>query len=457
MDWDTTLEICRQLGAGILLPKKTYQWIKGMEGSPNFPPASKGTISELLCTIAALQQALQPEARIGELQLGKLARCIHLLMPREGADWSSCGAYVDSERGQGALRQVVDRSKFRRSVVKAVLEELARARAIVLAMMPTQHDLEGELSPNKRGRPRRACTARGRTVLGYDDHWWPSADWELDAFVADNMEEIQDLTDKCEVLDAARDGDTLPHLLKDSLARSQGGMVCVENVDCQALWHRLCLWIQHPTTLQMVGGTQADVSSGKASFQMLKMERGMPKPYPARSTLGSFLSEPKAPACAVASVGIPAWCKPGEERSLKELDDFWEQLMKTLNSLGIKTGQDEDVLELAGIDLCGVGVRRPEVYIKRGRGRSDPFITLRHAEWGNTMAFNMVLNSWDSERALIQDGDLTGGADDSMSNKEPQTFVTEQGKIGIHQEQPPSTAEAKAFEHRTTELPTTPD
>lgn len=42
-----------------------------------------------------------------------------------------------------------------------------------------------------------------------------------------------------------------------------------------------------------------------------------------------------------------------------------------------------------------------QVYIKRGKGLADPFITLRHAEWGHSQAFNMVLNSWAGDRPLI--------------------------------------------------------
>ena len=64
--------------------------------------------------------------------------------------------------------------------------------------------------------------------------------------------------------------------------------------------------------------------------------------------------------------------------------------MALLEGLGLKTEANEDVLSLAGIDLCGVGVRRPQVYLKGGGGVHDPFITLRHAEWGHTSAFNMV-------------------------------------------------------------------
>jgi len=42
-----------------------------------------------------------------------------------------------------------------------------------------------------------------------------------------------------------------------------------------------------------------------------------------------------------------------------------------------------------------------QVYIKRGKGLADPFITLRHAEWGHSQAFNMVLNAWAGDRPLI--------------------------------------------------------
>ena len=81
--------------------------------------------------------------------------------------------------------------------------------------------------------------------------------------------------------------------------------------------------------------------------------------------------------------------------------------MEMLQGLGLKTDENEDVLGLAGVDLCGVGVRRPEVYIKRGNGVANPFITLRHAEWGHTMAFNLVSTNLMSAHTLIT---VAGGA-----------------------------------------------
>ena len=37
--------------------------------------------------------------------------------------------------------------------------------------------------------------------------------------------------------------------------------------------------------------------------------------------------------------------------------------MEVLSGLGMHTSAEEDVLGLAGIDLCGVGARRPQVYV----------------------------------------------------------------------------------------------
>eukprot|EP00656_Telonema_subtile_P007698 TRINITY_DN13618_c0_g1_i1.p2 TRINITY_DN13618_c0_g1~~TRINITY_DN13618_c0_g1_i1.p2 ORF type:complete len:157 (+),score=50.11 TRINITY_DN13618_c0_g1_i1:74-544(+) len=86
-----------------------------------------------------------------------------------------------------------------------------------------------------------------------------------------------------------------------------------------------------------------------------------------------------------------------------ELPGLWDEITTVMESVGFKTSKEEDVLALAGIELCGVGVRRPEVYVKRGNGSSDPFITLRHPEWGHTRAFNMVLHSWGRDRQLLAD------------------------------------------------------
>ena len=38
---------------------------------------------------------------------------------------------------------------------------------------------------------------------------------------------------------------------------------------------------------------------------------------------------------------------------------------QVLSSLGMDTSEEEDIMELAGVDLCGVGVRRPEVLTLR--------------------------------------------------------------------------------------------
>ena len=60
----------------------------------------------------------------------------------------------------------------------------------------------------------------------------------------------------------------------------------------------LAIWLQ-------VGGSQKEVSSGSACFQLLRMENGMPKASK-RSTLEQFLGRRSWP-CAVAAVGLPAY------------------------------------------------------------------------------------------------------------------------------------------------------
>ena len=60
-----------------------------------------------------------------------------------------------------------------------------------------------------------------------------------------------------------------------------------------------------------------------------------------------------------------------------------------------------------------------QVYIKRGKGLADPFITLRHAEWGHSQAFNLVLNSWTGERLLIS-SNTTAKKSDNNKRKEGQ-------------------------------------
>ena len=43
-DWDTFIEMCSQLRAGIRLPRKTYDWIIGMSGCPDFEENLKGLV-----------------------------------------------------------------------------------------------------------------------------------------------------------------------------------------------------------------------------------------------------------------------------------------------------------------------------------------------------------------------------------------------------------------------------
>lgn len=182
-------------------------------------------------------------------------------------------------------------------------------------------------------------------------------------------------------------------------------MVNIKAVDCKGLWQKLRTWLRDKETLALIGGAAKAVAHGQAGFQLLRMECGIPKPCE-KLSLEQFLRRDYVGKCAAAAVGLSAWDtlvlkEETRGQSRKSLKSLWEGIMEMLQGLGLKTDENEDVLGLAGVDLCGVGVRRPEVYIKRGNGVANPFITLRHAEWGHTMAFNLVVHQWSTDRKLL--------------------------------------------------------
>jgi len=409
-DWNTMLEICRQLKVGIPLPRKTYAWIEGMVGCPDFEPYKllKGTIAELLCSIASRQENIlnDTDQKLGGNQLTKLLRCIDLLLPevkdtdsakQEQQKLRCCGAAADMTRGQAHNRILRDNcANLPRIKDLYQLLKKAKIRVETLLEINGSHAIEdpGDQLEDSQTFGRRACTHKSCDISGYNDRWWPRTPDEMKAFTVANPE-AEELTESCPDIraDELNDGNDLLEQLK----KVNGGMVSINEVEHSALWKALCEWMNDERTLQMVGSSQRDVSSGLASFQLLRMENGIPRAISGKSTLEDFLRR-RSWSYAVAAVGLPAWQSDHESDSVNKL---WKAMMEVLEGLGMDTSPTEDVLALAGVQLCGVGVRRPEVYIKRGKGQNEPFITLRHAEWGHSSAFNMVLNAWRGDKPLL--------------------------------------------------------
>ena len=86
----------------------------------------------------------------------------------------------------------------------------------------------------------------------------------------------------------------------------------------------LAIWLQ-------VGGSQKEVSSGSACFQLLRMENGMPKASK-RSTLEQFLGRRSWP-CAVAAVGLPAYPRGSAAApSLCKLHDCMMEVRQSMSN-----------------------------------------------------------------------------------------------------------------------------
>ena len=154
------------------------------------------------------------------------------------------------------------------------------------------------------------------------------------------------------------------------------------------------VWLRDDAVLGRRGGSQADLRQGDAEFQALRMADFEPTQLRDKTTLREFLAQQWPDP--VAAVGLSAYGDDVE--STAKLNGA---ILDLLGTMGFETGPEHDVLELAGLDVSGVGVRRPEIYIKLGRGVVGPYVTLRHPEWGGTRGYNVCLASWDPCESLL--------------------------------------------------------
>ena len=82
---------------------------------------------------------------------------------------------------------------------------------------------------------------------------WPADSNQLEIFKTDNPQ-VALLTEECPEISATGVGtaDSIKTELQSTLRKSDGGMVCVNQVDCNKLWSRLCDWLCDPLSLKMV-------------------------------------------------------------------------------------------------------------------------------------------------------------------------------------------------------------
>jgi len=171
-------------------------------------------------------------------------------------------------------------------------------------------------------------------------------------------------------------------------------MIRVQNVELEEVWEAMKAWLKDEMVLSREGGSQADLQKGHADFQVLKMVGHAPNVLKEAQTLHTFLT--RHWNLPVAAVGLSAY---GD--GLTSTTNLNKAILRLLDTMGFETSPEEDVLSLAGLDVSGVGVHRPEVYIKLGQDTNDPYWTLRHPEWGGTRGYNTCLAVWNPLEAIL--------------------------------------------------------
>ena len=241
--------------------------------------------------------------------------------------------------------------------------------------------------PSRGQAPEKA---RKRNFSGYDDpRWWPTTYQEAHEFNAVAGEEVSEIAGNVEY----EAEDSKP--LWEAINRSDGGMVKVKNVKLEGVWEAMKQWLKDDTVLDRRGGSQAQLQAGNADFQVLQMVRHVPTVLRKTTTLREFLTTRQWPS-PVAAVGLS-----GYGDGAKSTQNLLTEILKLLETMGFETGPEQDVLALAGLDVSGVGVRRPEIYIKVGQSTAEPYWTLRHPEWGGTRGYNTCVAVWEPSEALL--------------------------------------------------------
>lgn len=462
-DWPALVQMCAFLQAGVRPPSKTYDWIAGAFTrhrphrtiAPELSSNVQNTITELLLELVDRQvNPREDTTKLGSKHLRLLDKCVRCLLEtatvkfcpnqkepyhaRAGnqtsgtppIDWAS-GAHNDVQKGARNAADVAalgSAKEWYGKTTKEAAKHLEQAATYLTRLMQPLDQSQGvghqrdgydtsvlETPPSGTGHdgydtsvlgqvPTRCKRAQGwkqsakrrghvkRTFPEvYDMHWWPTGKHSALEFHSTAGEELSEVVPS---LDYNANKDSVGAELWNQIHASQGGMVKVSNINLEKIWNAMKAWLHDPKVQNRTGGSQASLSTGKADFQVLRTERSQPKPLTEARTLGDFLA--KDWGFPVAAVGLSAY---GD--GVQSTTTLRDAILDVLASMGFNTSEEEDVLGLAGVDVSGVGVRRPEVYIKLGQ-TDDAYWTLRHPEWGGTRGYNTNLVTWETGQPLLR-------------------------------------------------------
>ena len=259
----------------------------------------------------------------------------------------------------------------------------------------------GARTRQSSGTPRDGSRVT-HTIKGYDMDWHPTDPTEAAKYnqhVRDNVTDGNGLIATCGELDySAVKAD--PDSIWEAVNATHGGMTKITNLELEAVWIAMAEWLNDEEIGQRVSGDAKSIKRDPRTFQMVTMKdehtiayvddsrRGQPM------TLRQVLD--KKWTIPVAAVGLSGY---GDK--LAVTTRLQKSILDLLQTMGFNTDIRDDVMHLAGIDMSGVGVHRPEIYIKLGATEEKMYWTMRHAEWGGTRGYNVQLASWSAEEDTI--------------------------------------------------------
>ena len=456
-DWPALVQMCAFLQVGVRPPVKTYVWIAtafndkraNRKIGSSITGNLQNSITELLLELVDRQVYPRPEGSttLDHSRLCQLEMAVRFLLEAPG--WRFDGKlerYIRDHDGRiqvdpptnwgdgcchdalhGARSPISANSDWykeaRRQGIVYLSKALSALRTLLLktSNVESQADdseydtavLNNVLSRCKAAQTWKGINASKRKICGqkpdrvFDDYkdlkWWPPTKAHAQAFhlvagdkVSEIIKEVQ-----YESITANAQG------LWEGIHESKGGMIKVKGLDMPHVWHAMQEWLRDEKVLDRVGGSKSDISGNTADFQVLETEAsGAPIPYKGGQKVPVTLREvlkmmgSTGITVPVAAVSLSAYPYNGcaSSTSTTKLRDA---IVSLLSTMGFRTGIEDDVLALADVELSGVGVRRPEVYIKMGKGEENPYWTLRHPEWGGTRGYNVTLASWEADTTAL--------------------------------------------------------
>ena len=463
-DWPALVQMCAFLQVGVIPPKKTYAWIatafndkrEHREIGSGVKGDLRNGITELILELVDRQvyQQHKGSTALDHSRLRQLEMAVRYLLEAPGwrladgkpdcyikvcdgskhakppMNWGD-GCYHDALHG--ARNPISGHSDWYKDAREQGILYLIEALSAVRTLLETcngQSQAEDydtavlsnvlrrcEAAQSWKGINARKRNRRGQKLshvfAGYSDSkWWPPTKQEAEIFhsvVGDTVSEIMKEVQYESITANAR---VTSKALWEGIHESKGGMIKVEGVDMPHVWQAMVEWLRDKKVLDRVGGSKSDITGQTADFQVLETEAsGAPVPYKrgAGKKLKDVLEMMGSTGTTVPIAAVSLSAFPYDDcASSRKLRDA---IVSLLSTMGFRTGIEDDVLALAGVQLSGVGVRRPEVYIKMGKGEENPYWTLRHPEWGGTQGYNVTLASWEADTPAPTTNSLAGVSD----------------------------------------------